>query len=469
MDEHKRWKIKFSLLMVVLIIIIYGSNYLVLGDAEHIISYIWTHLGFIPVDILVVAFLLDEIIERKEKEAMLEKLDMLMSTFFSEVGNELISQLSAVNKYNVNTENLKSIKNWDQKDFENKLAELKGTSTDFRADVSPEEREEFLENLRELLVNKREFIINLINNPNLLEKEEFTSLINAILHLDEELEHRKDLALVNETDFGHLNGDMQRVYGKLVYEWVYYLKYLHKNYPYMIALIIRTNPFDENADVYVKEWTTWRFNMSSEIENNENIKSCIILCGGQSRRMGRDKGSMIIQNEPMIKHILSTLNHQINEAIIVLNDKDRIDKYGKFINPQDYSYTITFLEDEIKNKGPMPGIMTGLSKIKSDYALVLPCDSPYVSKNYIQTIFSEIEENYQAIVPYHDENNKLKTSEPLHSIYNKNVIPKIEKLVSEDVLHIKGLIEKIDAKFVLIDNKKIEKKEFRNLNRPEDI
>ena len=131
MDEHKRWKIKFSLLMVVLIIIIYGSNYLVLGDAEHIISYIWTHLGFIPVDILVVAFLLDEIIERKEKEAMLEKLDMLMSTFFSEVGNELISQLSAVNKYNVNTENLKSIKNWDQKDFENKLAELKGTSTDF--------------------------------------------------------------------------------------------------------------------------------------------------------------------------------------------------------------------------------------------------------------------------------------------------------------------------------------------------
>mgnify|MGYP002516708851 CR=1 FL=1 len=37
--------------------------------AEHIISYIWTHLGFIPVDILVVAFILDEIIERKEKEA----------------------------------------------------------------------------------------------------------------------------------------------------------------------------------------------------------------------------------------------------------------------------------------------------------------------------------------------------------------------------------------------------------------
>ena len=252
MDEHKRWKIKFSILMIILIIIIYGSNYLVLGDPEHIISYIWTHLGFIPVDILVVAFILDEIIEKKEKEAMLEKLDMLMSTFFSEVGNDLIEQLSTANKYKASTENLKSIKDWNQDDFDNKLKELKSSSLDFSADISPENREEFLKTLTDTLSSKREFIVSLINNPNLLEKEEFTELINSILHLDEELEHRKDLNLVTDADFAHLNGDMKRVYDKLVYEWVYYLKYLHKHYPYMIALVVRTNPFDETAEVYVK-------------------------------------------------------------------------------------------------------------------------------------------------------------------------------------------------------------------------
>ena len=203
MSKRLSWKMKFSIVMILLIIIIYGSNYLVLGDAEHIISYVWTHLGFIPVDILLVAFILDEIIEKKEKEAMLEKLDMLMSTFFSEVGNELINKLSTANKYKASTENLKSIKDWDENDFDNK-------------------------------------------------KEEFTELINAILHLDEELEHRKNLALVTDADFGHLNGDMKRVYDKLVYEWVYYLKYLYKHYPYMIALVVRTNPFDADADVYVK-------------------------------------------------------------------------------------------------------------------------------------------------------------------------------------------------------------------------
>ena len=91
--------------------------------------------------------------------------------------------------------------------------------------------------------------------------------------------------------------------------------------------------------------------MSNEIKKSENIKSCIILCGGQSRRMGQDKGSMIIQNKPMINHILSTLNNEINEAIIVLNNQERIDKYMEIINIDEYTYPIKFVEDKIKNKG----------------------------------------------------------------------------------------------------------------------
>ena len=199
------------------------------------------------------------------------------------------------------------------------------------------------------------------------------------------------------------------------------------------------------------------------------MKSCIILCGGQSRRMGRDKGSLIIKDKPMIKYILSTLNNEIDEVIIVLNDSERISKYEEFINPQDYNYTLKFIEDKIKNKGPLPGILTGLENISSEYAIVFPCDNPFVTKNTVQTLFSEIDEGIQAVVPYHDPENKLKTSEPLHSIYNKNIIPTINDLLSKESLHIKGAIEKIDTKFVLIDNKKILKKEFRNLNRPEDL
>ena len=171
----------------------------------------------------------------------------------------------------------------------------------------------------------------------------------------------------------------------------------------------------------------------------------------------------------MIKYILSTLNNEIDEVIIVLNDNKRIDKYMEFINPEDYSYKLKFVEDKIKNKGPISGILTGLENISSEYAIVFPCDNPFVTKNTIQTLFNEITCNIQAVVPYHDPENKLKTSEPLHSIYNKNIIPLIDNLILNDSLHIKGIIEKIDTKFVLIDNKKILKKEFRNLNHPEDL
>ena len=80
--------------------------------------------------------------------------------------------------------------------------------------------------------------------------------------------------------------------------------------------------------------------------NSKKQHSCIILCGGQSRRMGQDKGSMIIQDKPMINHILSTLNNEINEVIIVLNNKNRIDKYKNFIKKEDYNFKITFAEDE---------------------------------------------------------------------------------------------------------------------------
>ncbi len=252
-NNKNNWKIRFAIVMFILAITIFLSKFLILGDGEEIISYIWQHLGFIPVDILVVAFLLEEIMSRKEKEAILEKLDMLMGTFFSEVGNDLINELTTVNKHKISTENLKSIKSWDENDFKDALKKLNNTPPDFDADVPKEEREKFLSNIKNILANNREFLVNLLNNPNLLEKDEFSTLIISLFHLDEELEHRSDLTNISDADFNHLNGDMKRVYSKLVYEWIYYLEYLYNHYPYVISLAIRTNPFDEDADVHIIE------------------------------------------------------------------------------------------------------------------------------------------------------------------------------------------------------------------------
>jgi len=182
--------------------------------------------------------------------------------------------------------------------------------------------------------------------------------------------------------------------------------------------------------------------------------------------MGKDKGSLIINGKPMILHILDTLNCEIDELIIVLNDKERIIEYEKFIDKKSYSYSIKIIEDEIKNKGPISGIMTGLKKINTNYALILPCDSPNISKNFINLIFKKLKNfNKDGLILYHlDE--KI---EPLHSVYSKNTYKIIEKLIKNNKLDVKSLINELNCEFIKIDNKNIKKRDTENINTKKDI
>ena len=237
--------------------------------------------------------------------------------------------------------------------------------------------------------------------------------------------------------------------------------------------------------------------------NGQKLYSCIVLSGGMSRRMGQDKGSMIIQEKPMILHILERLNYKINDATIVLNDAERIADYQSLLNQysdgeieDNFDYSLSFAEDEVKSKGPISGIMTGLKNIKTDYALVLPCDSPFISEGFINSMFKLLEENLEsdvdAIIPFHIKSNKDKfkdndefnfddasemtvdmkiaNSEPLHSIYKKENLNKIDELLKEDKLYVKSFIKSLkNPCFIEVDNKVLFDKDFRNFNRKEDL
>ena len=109
-----------------------------------------------------------------------------------------------------------------------------------------------LENIRNFLKEKRQFLLNLLENPNLLEHESFTNLLWAVFHLTEELALRRSLNRLPENDYQHLAGDIKRAYHLLTVEWLNYMKHLKANYPYLFSLAVRTNPFDANASVEVK-------------------------------------------------------------------------------------------------------------------------------------------------------------------------------------------------------------------------
>ncbi len=196
--------------------------------------------------------------------------------------------------------------------------------------------------------------------------------------------------------------------------------------------------------------------------------------------MGRDKGSMKILNKPMIIHILEALNNQIDELVIVLNDENRIKKYKKIITQKNYSFKIYFTIDVENDLGPLCGIMTGLDNIHSDYALVLPCDSPYLDSDFVYYMFDTLEsileneenETLMALVPYHrspKDVDIIKRAEPLHSIYHKSYIPLIEEFLQNNIRKVRVLMKNQNCLYMPIDNHLINEDNFKNLNRPTDI
>jgi len=98
-------------------------------------------------------------------------------------------------------------------------------------------------------VEKRGFLLAMMENPNLMEHERFTELLRSVFHLAEELKFRNALENLPREDIGHLARDIDRAYAMLVREWVAYMRHLKNNFPYFFSLAMRTNPFDRKASV----------------------------------------------------------------------------------------------------------------------------------------------------------------------------------------------------------------------------
>ena len=96
-------------------------------------------------------------------------------------------------------------------------------------------------------------MLNLLENPNLVEYESFTNLLLAILHLTDELANRHYLKKLPESDYNHLSEDVKRVYNQLILQWLDYMRHLKRDYPYLFSLALRINPFDETALVEINE------------------------------------------------------------------------------------------------------------------------------------------------------------------------------------------------------------------------
>lgn len=164
----------------------------------------------------VVANATEIMLNKRERKVRLEKLNMVIGTFFSEVGTQLLADFS---KFDLQLERMRKdlivTNDWSEKDFLHTIKVLQNVD---------------LEHLRTFLFEKRDFLLRLLENPTLLEHESFTHLLRAVFHLTEELACREDVRKLPDTDKAHLAGDIKRSYALLVHQWLTYMKYLKNHY-----------------------------------------------------------------------------------------------------------------------------------------------------------------------------------------------------------------------------------------------
>jgi hypothetical protein len=240
-------QILFGTILVILSALTYTLDYIIFRDARDLFFYSLMDIAFLFIQVLLVSLIINTLMESREKQDRMEKLNTVIGVFFSEVGTELLSYLSDIDP------DLETIRkdlivstSWTEDKFNNIIKRL----NTYRYEVDQEKLN--LEHISDFLKSKRDFLLIMLENPNLMEHERFTELLRSVFHLAEELKLRGTVTDLPCEDCIHIAGDINRAYGMLVREWIFYMKHLKSNFPYLFSLAMRTNPFDQTATVIVR-------------------------------------------------------------------------------------------------------------------------------------------------------------------------------------------------------------------------
>jgi hypothetical protein len=231
-----------ALLLLLASAVLYAFDFVARRDGLVELQYGLDNLAFLPLEVLFVTLLLDRVFAEREKRTRRDKMNMVIGTFFSAVGQRLLEFMgrlladdSAVRDH------LALDPTWGDAQMREAMRFVEGAK--LRAFPDPE----VLEPLRDLLSTQRDFMLRLLENPILLEHEAFTDVLWAVFHLEEELVARKSLRGLPEADLAHLAIDTERACTRLLLQWLAYMIHLRQAYPFLFSFLARTNPLRPGA------------------------------------------------------------------------------------------------------------------------------------------------------------------------------------------------------------------------------
>lgn len=240
--EDKKRIVKVGLFLIVLSFLLHALHFVIFKDLKHIFVYLLGDIAFIPLEVFLVTVVIDQMMESREKEKRLKKVNMLIGLYFQESGLSLLKvmasadltsqevQMACAIEQNWKSGDFKSLEKW----FNNRKMELDPNLIDYN-------------HLNELLVKQKSLLVNLISNPTLLEHENFSELLLAVSHLQDEMALRAALMTSEgyKPDLKHWKVDMERVYRLSSIQWIRYIEHLQEDYPFLFNAARVMNPFAE--------------------------------------------------------------------------------------------------------------------------------------------------------------------------------------------------------------------------------
>ena len=180
-----------------------------------------------------------------------------------------------------------------------------------------------------------------------------------------------------------------------------------------------------------------------------------VLAGGQSSRMGRDKGLLKIEGRPMIQFAVSLLK-QLTDRVVILGP---VEKYG-FLD-------VPVLPDLVASRGPLSAIYTGLEHSKTAVNLFLACDMPLMHGNFLKLLVERAPLADAVLMRLGDGN-----LEPLCAIYNHSCLPIVKANYQSGRFKLSNLFLELKTLYLAEANLQevgLDRRIFTNLNTPRDL
>jgi molybdenum cofactor guanylyltransferase len=183
--------------------------------------------------------------------------------------------------------------------------------------------------------------------------------------------------------------------------------------------------------------------------------SAVLLAGGESRRMGQDKATLLFHDCPLWQVQLGLLRKVAPPEIYI----------SAQIDPSWRPADVVFVADAQPARGPLSGIAAVLSRVASDHLLVLAIDMPFMTDVYLRRLCKQIGPD-RGVVPMIQD-----CAEPLAAIYPRSASGDFVTVLSGDDFSLQSLVYQLIGadKLLPIPVSEQEKPLFRNLNKPGDV